>query len=39
MVSFKVQVGDEIVIGVAHPCGSGLREDFAAVNADVATAV
>jgi hypothetical protein len=39
MVSFKVQLGNEIVIGVANPCGSGLREDFAGVNADVATAV
>jgi hypothetical protein len=39
MVSFEVQVGNEIVIGVANPCGAGLREDFAAVNSDVASAV
>jgi hypothetical protein len=39
MVSFKVQVGNEIVIGIAHPCGSGLREDFASVNPDVASTV
>jgi hypothetical protein len=39
MVAFRVQVGDGIVVGVAHPCGSGLRDDLATVDAAVASAV
>jgi hypothetical protein len=41
-VIFKVSVGDEVVIGVANPCGVGWRgeitpENLAVVNASVAT--
>jgi hypothetical protein len=39
MVTFKVQVGDEIIIGVAHPCGSGTRDDSATMKAGVASVV
>ena len=39
MVTFKVQVGEEIHIGVAHPCGSGTREDPATMTAGSAGAV
>jgi hypothetical protein len=39
MVAFRVQVGDGIVVGVAHPCGSGLRDDLATVDPAVASAV
>jgi hypothetical protein len=39
MVAFKVQVEGEIIIGIAHPCGSGTREDRATMKAGVASAV
>jgi hypothetical protein len=39
MVTFKVRVGKEIILGVAHPCGSRTREDSAAMKAGVAGAV
>ena len=39
MVTFKIRVGAEIIIGVAHPCGSGTREDPAVMKAGVAGAV
>jgi hypothetical protein len=38
-VTFEVQVGEEIIIGVAHPCGSGTRDDPATMKAGVAGAV
>jgi hypothetical protein len=39
MVAFTVQVGDGIVVGVAHPCGSGLKDRLSTVDPAIASAV
>jgi hypothetical protein len=39
MVAFNVRVGDEIVVGIACPCGFGVREGVDSVSAAVASAV